>query len=308
MEHSKQLQKIVQVDEKNNYLSKNIEYAKSKIYVNTQIPVCDSVSHSETLLKNSTGNVYVNSRLHPITVHLNPNFKPQKSTVHINPNICKPLIHVNPRVIHDLANSNQNLKFNTSATNVNSITMNTTNMSLAMTNADNNLKQVNIKKSVYVNPTLLKKLSSSSKEKPANLKELTQRAICSRLKFIKASDNQKNSPRKANNSSIVLLSRRKLVRVTRTTKSTRIPISQYKLRKFIDLSEKKRETLLQQMKVKSFMNDMYSASTSSSLPKLSINRSVNKSKVTKYKIDRTKIDSTLSTSKVRKVLPLKNVV
>ncbi|EZA56836.1 Zinc finger CCCH domain-containing protein [Ooceraea biroi] len=299
IEQYKQRQKTLNIMQSNeeNSSNRNMGNVKPKVLA-VKTSFCDFSTNSEILSQKSTENTHVNSQLRMTKVHVNPNFKRQVPTVHINPNICtKPLIHVNPRIIHDIANSNQNLQNNISTINVNSLTMNTTNMSIAKTNTDNYIKQASVKKSIYVNPTLLKKLSSPSKEKSTNLKELTEPLVCSRLKFVRNIDNQKNSPKRAHNSSIVLLSRRKLVRVTRTTKGTPgIPTSQYRLRKS-NLTERKCETVSQKMKIKSLLtNTLHSTSTRSDIPKLGINRSINKSKVTKYKIDRT----TLSTSKARK--------
>jgi hypothetical protein len=289
----------MQSNEKSNCLNGNIEYVKSEIPSEVRNAFYSFRSNSETFLKRSSDNM--NSQLCTTKVHVNPNFKSKYTTVYINPNICtKPLIHINPKIIRDIANSNQNLQNNIA--NVNSTTMNITNINIAKTNIDNNIKQINIKKSIYINPTLLNKLSSSSKES-TNSKEVIERPVCSKLKFVKNTDNQKNSLKKNNNSKIVLLSHRKLVRVSDNIKnSSRIQISQYRLQKSVNLMDKTSETVLQKMKAKLLVNNtLHSMNMKSNLAKLDINRSSNKSKITKYKIDRT----TLSTRKARKALLLK---
>lgn len=262
--------------------------------------VHNSFPNPETLSKESVKSVCAKSQLLPTNVHVNPNFKPQNPTVHINPNIyAKPLIHINPKIMHNIANSNQNLQNNVSTTNTS-----TTKISM-----DNN-KPGNIKRAIYVNPTLLKKLSSS-KEKLAESKELnskesitTERPVCSRLKPIRNVNNQKISPRRVNNSSIVLLSRRKLIRVTRSPKimSKSFVVSQYKLPKSTELRKKIDKTLLQ-TKIKLLTNNALQSTNKSNLSKLYINKSNNNSKVTKYKIDRTvlKVKKT-SLSEKRKVM------
>ncbi|KAH0954605.1 hypothetical protein HN011_002860 [Eciton burchellii] len=291
----------MQSNEKSRCLNGNIEYVKSEIPSEVRNAFYSFRSNSEIFLKRSSDNM--NSQLCTTKVHVNPNFKSKYTTVYINPNICtKPLIHINPKIIRDIANSNQNLQNNIA--NVNSTTMNITNMNIAKTNIDNNIKQINIKKSIYINPTLLNKLSSSSKES-TNSKEVIEQPVCSKLKFVKNTDNQKNSLKKNNNSKIVLLSHRKLVRVSDNIKnSSRIQISQYRLQKSVNLMDKTSETVLQKMKAKLLVNNtLHSMNMKSNLAKLGINRSSNKSKVTKYKIDRT----TLSTRKARKALLLKKI-
>jgi len=239
------------------------------------------------LPENLTKNVHVKSTLLATNVHVNPNFKPQKPTVYINPNIhTKPLIHINPKMMHDISNSNQNLQNNVS-----------TNLSTIKTNTDNT-GQANVKRSIYVNPTLLKNLSSS-KEKSTNSKESVtiERPVCSRLKLVKNMDNRKISPKKISNSSIVLLSRRKLVRVSTTKSTSRTsPLYQCRSSKYGVLKDKKFETTQKPMKMKSLINNtLQSTHKMSNLSKLNINKANNKSKVTKYKIDRT----TLHVSKTK---------
>ncbi|KAG5328334.1 ZC3H3 protein, partial [Acromyrmex heyeri] len=269
IEQYKQKTQILQSNEKTNYSNRKFKFVKPKVQSDL---VCHSSLNSKMLPETSTKNVHVNSTLLTTNVYVNPNFKPQKSTVHINPNIhAKPLIHINPKVMHDISNSNKKLQNNISATNA-SITK------------TNNTGQANVKRSIYVNPTLLKKLSS--KEKSTNSKEsvATERSVCSRLKFIKNIDNRKISPKKTSNSSIILLSRRKLVRVSTTKNTSKIsPLHQRRLPKHAELKDKKLGTTQKSIKMKPLISDTLSTSTVLNLSKSNID----KSKVTKYKIDRT---------------------
>ncbi|XP_011868766.1 PREDICTED: zinc finger CCCH domain-containing protein 3 [Vollenhovia emeryi] len=251
--------------------SRKLKFVMPKVQSDPKCLVCATSLNSKMLPESSAKNVHVKSRLLATNVHVNPNFKPQQLTVHINPNIhAKPLIHINPKMMHDISNSNQNFQ--------NVSTTNTTIHTTMQTNIDNCTGQTNVKRSIYVNPTLLKKLSSS-KEKSTNSREsvTTERLVRSRLKFVKNIDNRKISPRKASSSSIVLLSRRKLVRVSKPPE------------KYVGLKEKKFETVSQKiLKVKpSMRNTLQSTSMMSNLSKLNVSKSNNKSKVTTYKIDRT---------------------
>lgn len=262
--------------------------------------VHNSLPNPETL---SIKSAHVKPQLLPTNVYVNPNFKPQNPTVHINPNIyAKPLIHINPKIMYNIANSNQNQQNNVS-------TINTSTTKVSM---DNNTKPA--KRAIYVNPTLLKKLSSS-KEKSKELaesKELiskesitTEPPVCSRLKPTKNINNQKISPKRVNNSSIVLLSRRKLVRVARSPKimSKSFLVSQYKLSKSTELIGKKIDKTILQTKNKLLTNNALQSTNKSNLAKLYINKSNNNSKVTKYKIDRTMLKvKKISPSEKRKVM------
>ncbi|XP_018405300.1 PREDICTED: zinc finger CCCH domain-containing protein 3 isoform X2 [Cyphomyrmex costatus] len=273
IEQYKQKTQIILQSSEKNYSNRKFKFVKPKVQSNL---VCDSSLNSKMLPETLTKNVHINSTLLTTNVYVNPNFKPQKSTVHINPNIhAKPLIHINPKVMHDISNSNQSLQNNIS----------TANISTTKTNINNNTGQANVKRSIYVNPTLLKKLSS--KEKSTNSKEsvTTERPVCSRLKFVKNVDNRKISPKKTSNSSIVLLSRRKLVRVS-TMKNTSKTSSfhQRRLSKHAELKDKKLGTTHKFVKMKPLIsNSLQSTSMVLNLSKSNIG----KSKVTKYKIDRT---------------------
>ncbi|EGI65298.1 PREDICTED: zinc finger CCCH domain-containing protein 3 isoform X2 [Acromyrmex echinatior] len=268
IEQYKQKTQILQSNEKTNYSNRKFKFVKPKVQSDL---VCHSSLNSKMLPETSTKNVHVNSTLLTTNVYVNPNFKPQKSTVHINPNIhAKPLIHINPKVMHDI--SNKKLQNNISATNA------------SITKTNNSTGQANVKRSIYVNPTLLKKLSS--KEKSTNSKEsvATERSVCSRLKFIKNIDNRKISPKKTSNSSIILLSRRKLVRVSTTKNTSKIsPLHQRRLLKHAELKDKKLGTTQKSIKMKPLISNTLSTSTVLNLSKSNID----KSKVTKYKIDRT---------------------
>lgn len=272
-QYKQKTQIILQSNEKTNCFNRKFKFVKPKVQSDL---VCHSSLSSKMLPETSTKNVHVNSTLLTTNVHVNPNFKPQKSTVHINPNIhAKPLIHINPKVMHDISNSNQKLQNNICITNT----------STTKTNTNNNTGQTNIKRSIYVNPTLLKKLSS--KEKLTNPKESVaiERPVCSRLKFVKNIDNRKISPKKTSNSSIILLSRRKLVRVSTTKNTSKIsPLHQRKLLKHAELKDKKLGTTQKSIKMKPFIsNTLQSSNMVLNLSKSNID----KSKVTKYKIDRT---------------------
>ncbi|XP_050465176.1 zinc finger CCCH domain-containing protein 3 isoform X2 [Cataglyphis hispanica] len=274
-----------QYKQKINTSNRTFEFVSSKIYPDIKDTVHNSFSNSEIVSEESIKNAHVKPQLLPTNVHVNPNFKPQNPTIHINPNIyAKPLIHINPKIMHNIASSNRNLQNNIS----------TINVSTAKASMDNNTKPANIKRAIYVNPTMLNKLSKekSAESKISVSKEsvTTERPVCSRLKPIKNTDNQKISPRgKINNSSIVLLSRRKLVRATRSTKimSRTFLVSQYKLSKAAELTRKKIDKTILQTKIKSLANNALQSTSKSNFSKLRINKSNNNSKVTKYKIDRT---------------------
>ncbi|XP_071558108.1 uncharacterized protein Zc3h3 isoform X2 [Temnothorax nylanderi] len=254
-QYRRKTQIILQSGDKVNCPNRKFKFVKPKVQSDSNSLVCNSSLNSKMLPESSTENVHVNSRLLATNVHVNPNFKPQKPTVHINPNIqAKPLIHINPKMMHDISNSNQNLQNNISTSTTQ------TNTSTTQTKVDNSTEQTNVKRSIYVNPTLLKKLSSS-KEKSTNSREsvTTERPVCSR----------------------------KLVRVSTTKSTLKTSPSKYAV-----LRDKKLETVSQKtMKVKpSINNTLQSTSMISNLSKSNINKSNNKSKVTKYKIDRTALN------------------
>ncbi|CAL1684902.1 unnamed protein product [Lasius platythorax] len=290
-EHGQNILLNSQSNQNINCSNRMVKFVKSKVYPDEiKNTVHISLPNSQ-LSKDLIKRTHVKSQLPLTNVHVNPNFKTQNPTVHINPNIyAKTLIHINPKVMHNIASSNQNLP-----NNVSTINASTTKASIS-----NNNKPANIKRAIYVNPTLMKKLSSS-KEKSAETKEsvskesvskesvTTERPVCSRLKPMKNTDNQKISSKRTSNSSIVLLSHRKLVRVTRATKimSRTSLVSQCKLLKSPELIGKKVDKTILQTKIKSLANNALHSTSKSNLSKLRINKSNNNSKVTKYKIDRT---------------------
>ncbi|XP_014469016.1 PREDICTED: zinc finger CCCH domain-containing protein 3 [Dinoponera quadriceps] len=252
-----------------NSPSRNYKYVKPKTDGNL---VPGSSSNSKIFLKTSIESTHVEPQSFTANVYINPNFKLQNPAMHINPKICaKPLIHVNPKMVHDIANSNQNLQNNI--------------MGTMKKNVDNNITQRNIKRSIYVNPTLLKDLSSSDH----NSNEVHRRELptCSKIS-VKSTCDKRVTPKKiACDSSVVLLSHRKLVRVTGTTNnlSGTSTISQCRLREPINFTEKKSGNITQKIvKVPSLMNNkLQRIDMRYNVPKVGIV----KSKVTKYKIDRT---------------------
>lgn len=134
-------------------------------------------------------------------VYINPNFNRQ---IYVNPKLHKrSLVHVNPTMMKNI-NSNEGVQSN-------SVNITSTN---------------SIQKSVHVNPKLIKKLSSSVQFKPAEHKEkLIQNItypVCSRLKLVKNTNSPKviHNQKKVNNSSIVVLSQRKLLRVRRGSRKS----------------------------------------------------------------------------------------
>lgn len=136
-------------------------------------------------------------------VYINPNFNRQNSAIYVNPKLHKrSLIHVNPTMMKNI-NSNEDVQSN-------SVNVTSTN---------------SIQKSVHVNPKLIKKLSSSVQFKPAEHKEKVIQNIhpvCSRLKLVKNTNSPKviHNQKKVNNSSIVVLSQRKLLRVRRGSRKS----------------------------------------------------------------------------------------
>lgn len=97
-------------------------------------------------------------------------------------------------------------------------------------NVQNNIVNItstnSIQKSVHVNPKLMKKLSSSVQSKPTEHKQIMiqniTHPVCSRLKFVKSTNSPKlnHNQKKINNSNIVVLSQRKLVRIRRGSRKS----------------------------------------------------------------------------------------
>ncbi|XP_011155283.1 zinc finger CCCH domain-containing protein 3 isoform X2 [Harpegnathos saltator] len=260
-----------------NSPNRSYKYVKPKADGNL---VPGSFLNSKIFPKMSIESTHVEPQSFTANVYINPNFKLQKPTMHINPKIrAKPSIHVNPKMVHDIASSNQNLQ---------SSTLGTIKASIG-----SNIMQANIKRSIYVNPTLLKGLSSSS-DYNSNEVHRREQPVCSKMPLKNMSD-QKVTPKKlASDSDVVLLSRRKLVRVTGTANNllgtSTLPLSQCKLRESTNLTEKRSGTIVQKVvKVPSVMSNMLQCTNlrHTNVPKLNIN----KSKVTKYKIDRTVLNT-----------------
>lgn len=170
-------------------------------------------------------NNFSRNKLASTNVHINPNFKHQSSAIYINPKLhMKSLVHVNPKMMKNIVKSTDNVQSNS----VNVVTASTKQTSMQ--------NQTIVQKSVHVNPKLIKKLSSSAQPKPTEYKEVVvqnvTQPVCSRLKLVKSTSSPKVSPsqKKTNNSNIVILSRRKLVRVRRSTRKS-LNNSQVELRK-----------------------------------------------------------------------------
>ncbi|XP_020282325.1 zinc finger CCCH domain-containing protein 3 [Pseudomyrmex gracilis] len=227
-----QIEKLIAIQsaKKMNCPNRNFIYVKPQVCT---APKNEISFISASVPKKSSQNQHIDPKLLPTTsVHINPNFIPQKPTVHINPSVHAKdvhMIHVNPKIMNHIVNPNQCTPSNRA------------NLSATETNIDKTVNPSNVKTSIHVNPTLLKHL----KETMTNSKEpvTKEQSVCSKSKPFKNISNQ-ISPKRTSNTGIVHLSRRKLVRVASTTKVSKTPISQG-------------------------------------------NKSINRSKVTKYKIDRT---------------------
>lgn len=232
---------------------------------------------------NSTSNIELTST----NVYINPNFKRQSSAIHINPTLhMKPLVHINPKMMRGVINSNENIGCNP--------------VNIVTSVKQNSLQDQNsMKKSVYVNPKLMKKLSSSISSKPIEHKDIVvqniSHAVCSRLKFVKSINTSKtiHSQKRTNNSNIVILSKRKLVRVKRGSKRL-LNTSQKEVYK----SKKSQNSLLKSvnkpishkiMKTKIINALQQSITKDTNFVKLPIT----KPKINKYRIDRT-IPKTIS--------------
>ncbi|XP_076303420.1 zinc finger CCCH domain-containing protein 3 isoform X2 [Lasioglossum baleicum] len=244
--------------------------------ITKSVKCANSLQKSETLSKTCSGSSY--NETTTTNVYINPNFKPQHSSIHINPRLQeKSLVHINPKMMKSVINSNEN-------TGNHSIQV-TTNIK------DNFLpKQNSIKKSVYVNPKLIKKLSSSMQPKPVEQKETVtptiSHPVCSRLKFIKNVNSVRtvNCPRKSN-SNIVLLSKRKLIRVKRSSRkslnASQTEIS--KMKKSLNLVKTVKPSSNKLLKTKTINTSQQSISKYTT----SMKSPIIKPKINKYRIDRT---------------------
>lgn len=268
----------------------------------------------------SNNNIHVKPTM-SCNVYVNPYFKPQNPVVHINPKMhMKPFIHVNPKMVKSVASTNNTTMNNTSnimsnsqqnltqmdmkklklhtkpSIHVNpkimtsiasSTSMTESNYTCAKSSIKESFIQTDVKKSVYINPKLMSKLSSTKEsnivEKKETIPNFNQPA-CSRLKFIRKIDNTKTPIKKTNMSNILLLSKRKLIRAKRTMKGNTV-ISQIGPQKVKKLSPTKKikTTILQSTKNIVANNNTLQCTNND------INLKVHnaKTKVNKYKIDRT---------------------
>ncbi|KZC10596.1 hypothetical protein WN55_00348, partial [Dufourea novaeangliae] len=260
---------------KENLLNPNSGLTKSYKYTNL-------VQKCKPLSKTSSGAPCNDATT--TNVYINPNFKPQNSFIHINPTLRKKsLVHINPKMMKNIIHSNERVGNNP----INIIN-----------SKENSLQDQNsIKKSVYVNPKLMKKLSSSIQPKPMEQKDTVvqniSHPICSRLKFIKNANSLKNvnSPKKTNNSSIVLLSRRKLIRVRRNSRKSlnTSQIELHKIKKSPNSIRNAKPLSHKVVKTKAINALQQSINKTTS----TVKSLVTKPKINKYRIDRT-IPQTIS--------------
>ncbi|XP_066596059.1 zinc finger CCCH domain-containing protein 3 [Prorops nasuta] len=255
-----------------DYLTRLIDQHKNSIKPSINLIANSNHNIDNSLMKN---NIYFNSHfkkskfIHTKTrsttpnVHVNPNFKP-----HNLQTVSKVLIHVNPKLINKTVSCENNPNQNDNTTEKQTV------------------GQVNVKKSVYVNPQLMSKIQmkiQSDKQKVQIENQPTASVIASpvnsRLKFVRHTESLKSVTRKNNNSSIIILSKRKLVRDKRATKlvSGSTNISLCKLIKNTQLIPKRLKVNISQ---------------SPKIKEQIVNTGVlqlpnNKLKLTKYKLDRT---------------------
>ncbi|KAK9301528.1 hypothetical protein QLX08_006150 [Tetragonisca angustula] len=203
-------------------------------------------------------------------VYINPNFKHQNSAIYINPKLHKKsLVHVNPKMMKNVINSNEDIQSN-------SVNITTTN---------------SIQKSVHVNPKLMKKLSSSVQSKPAEHKEIIVQNItyptCSRLKLVKSTNSPKviHNQKKVNNSGIVALSERKLLRVKRGLRKSfnTSQVELYKIKKSSNPLAKSVKPIPQKFMKTKIINSLQQSINRNNIVK----SPVIKPKINKYRIDRT---------------------
>lgn len=221
------------------------------------------------------GNHYVK----PSNIHVNPMFsEPLKSVIHINPKVqLNMAIHVNPKMVNSLSTCDLQqvrqkveMKQPIPATSIASNTF-------------------NVQKSVYVNPKLMKKLTT--KVPDINKKEqiqspVFQPQILNKSTSIVKTKNiliNKNSSanKKYSPSNFVSLSKSKLVRIRPGVKSTSINLT-------ISPKMQKSTKIIDSNRLKKF--------TTISSTKLIANKSKNLSRTNlpnnRYKIDHTKMQKT----------------
>lgn len=162
-------------------------------------------------------------------------------------------------------------------------------------NVQNNIVNItstnSIQKSVHVNPKLMKKLSSSVQSKPTEHKQIMiqniTHPVCSRLKLVKSTNSPKlnHNQKKINNSNIVVLSQRKLIRIKRGSRKSFTPqIELCKIKKSSNSIIKNIKPMSQKIIKTKIINSLQqSIKKDSNFIKLP----VMKPKINKYRIDRT---------------------
>ncbi|KAK2584005.1 hypothetical protein KPH14_006463 [Odynerus spinipes] len=320
-----------------NRESINTNTTKHKSAINS----LESQSSNKLTFEGPNNRIYVKPLTMTSNVYVNPNFKPQNPVIHINPKMhIKPLIHVNPKIVKNVAGTNKITITNTSElitnsqhgltqmdikrlklhakplVHVNPKIMNNVVDSTKETENNNanvascvkeNIMSVDIKKSVYVNPKLMSKLSSTKEHKITEKKEAVadlNQPICSRLKFVRKLDNTKTPIKKSNMSNILLLSKRKLIRVRRTSKGNTAvsQIGPYKVKRHSLSPSKKIKATLYQSTKNIANNNNTIQTTSNNINLLKVNNV--KTKVNKYKIDRT-VQSSMQPKKTEASRPKK---
>ncbi|XP_046736290.1 zinc finger CCCH domain-containing protein 3 [Diprion similis] len=239
-------------------------------------------SHSACAMERHNGSKYsyIKQSLPSGIVHVNPNFKPKLPRIHVNPRMgAKPSVHLNPNMMKNFAVQNLDKK-----------------SCGRVVVGQNSVYQTKVKSSVHINPRLMKELSSV-KEKPESLANRLQKCDAD-LKTAEADNNlvdqSKTTPVKINptlnlgvkrlsNSNLVSLSRRKLVRVRRCSKSGPAisPLNPGKARRLTNSNLRK---TMVATKYKLVIERVDISGTSSAVPRSLKSRQTG---LNKYKIDRT---------------------
>ncbi|XP_015591305.1 zinc finger CCCH domain-containing protein 3 isoform X2 [Cephus cinctus] len=152
---------------------------------------------------------YVKFQTTSTKVHVNPNFNPVNTTIHINPKLRgKTSIYVNPKVIKNIAAKQQIESSKESKQDSNP-----------------NIVETKYERSVHVNPKLMQKLSSTvpTESKSHNekvIKPASQYAVCSKSKLIKSIVVSPVTSRRSLGSSLVSVSKRKLIRMKSNVKGS----------------------------------------------------------------------------------------
>ncbi|XP_015525112.2 zinc finger CCCH domain-containing protein 3 [Neodiprion lecontei] len=223
---------------------------------------------------------YIKQSLPSGRVHVNPNFKPKLPGIHINPRMgAKPLVYVNPNMIRNFATQSFD------ETSCGRVVV-----------RQNSVYESKVKSSVHVNPRLMKELSAV-KEKPENSANRMQKSNLdlktpegdinfidqSKTKLVKINPTLNLGAKRLSNSNLVLLSRRKLVRVKRCSKSGPAisPLNPGKARR---LSNSNLRKTMFATKYKLVIERVNLNGTSSAVPR---NLKGRQAGLNKYKIDRT---------------------